>query len=92
MYFTSNSARKGGGLSLEANARLYILKYDIIHFDSVYDNTDTVVFSANSADYGGAVYVNDGTNSGGCASDSNTECFFQVLDIYNDIVLNKNSD
>ena len=82
MYFTNNSALRGGGLSLEANARFYILKYDVIRYSSVYDDTDTVVFMANIADYGGAVYVDDGTNSGGCTNDSNIECFFQVLRIY----------
>ena len=74
--FTKNTAKFGGGLSLEANAKLYILKYD------EHINTDTAIFTANSADYGGAVYVDDDTNSGTCASEPKTECFFQVLAIY----------
>ena len=39
------------------------------------------IFTANSAHtYGGAVYVDDDSNSGSmCTSDSKAECFFQVL-------------
>ena len=60
---------------LEANAKLYVLKYD--QYSS--DDRNTTTFTANNADYGGAVYVDDDTNSGACASDTKTECFFQVL-------------
>ena len=63
MNFT---AKKGGGLSLEASAKLYILKYDGI-FDYEYYDTNPTTFIANKADYGGAVYVDDDTNSGTCA-------------------------
>ena len=47
---------------------------------------NTTIFIANSADYGGAVYVADDTNSGTCASDTKTECFFQVLAIYSGVI------
>ena len=49
----------------------------------LYDDIDanTTIFTANKADYGGAVYVDD-TNSGTCASDPKTKCFFQVLAIH----------
>ena len=82
--FTKNKAKKGGGLSLEANAKLFILKYGTVYVQNDYDNTNTntVVFTANSANYGGAVYVDDVTNSGTCASDTNAECFFQVIAIH----------
>ena len=74
---TGNAAERGGGLSLEANAKLYILiqKYH-------YDSTNTVSFTTNSADYGGAIHVDDDTNSGTCANSTETECFFQVLALY----------
>ena len=81
--FTNNAAERGGGLSLEANAKLYVLKYDAI--DDYYyidTNVNTTIFTANKADYGGAVYVDDDTNSGTCVSDPKTECFFQVLAIH----------
>ena len=82
--FTKNLAKRGGGLSLEANAKLYVLKHDnistLLHNSDGY-NTNTTIFTANRADYGGAVYVDD-TNSGTCASEPKTECFFQVLAIH----------
>ena len=89
--FTSNAAKRGGGLSLEANAKLYILKHDKIALKYLTCDTNTTVFIANSADYGGAVYVDDDSISGTCAIDSKTECFFQVLALYdeNDNVLRK---
>ena len=81
---TGNSAERGGGLSLEANAKLYILKYNyFLYYDNYYaDNFYTTTFTANSADYGGAIHVDDNTNSGTCASSAETECFFQVLALY----------
>ena len=72
--FTKNVAERGGGLSLEANTKLNVLKYAKI-------SSNTTIFTANKADYGGAVYVDD-TNSGTCASDLKTECFFQVFAVY----------
>ena len=45
----------------------------------MYERSYTMMFTANSADYGGAVYIDDDTYSGTCAGDPKTECFFQVL-------------
>ena len=70
-----NAAERGGGLSLEANAKLFILKYD-------HNDFSTTTFTTNSADYGGAIHVDDNTNSGTCTSSTETECFFQVLALY----------
>ena len=82
IYFTKNVAKFGGGLSLEANAKLYILKHSKVDVGlNNYLDTNATIFTANSAEYGGAVYVDDDTNSG-CASDTKTECFFQVLAMY----------
>ena len=75
--FTRNTAKRGSGLSLETNAKLYVLKY-------VATSTNTAIFTANEADYGGAVYVDDDTNSGTCASEPKIECFFQVLAIHSE--------
>ena len=79
--FIKNTSEKGGGLSLEANTKLYILKYNwiLLTLDYVTD-TNTIIFTTNRADYGGAVYVDDDTNSGTtCSSEPKSECFFQVL-------------
>ena len=72
--FSNNTAERGGGLSLEANA-----KFNVIKPDTYQDVNFTMKFVLNTAQYGGAVYVEDGTNSGICASNSRSECFFQVL-------------
>ena len=78
---TGNEAERGGGLSLEANAKLNFQKYNYYYIDD--DNDfNTATFTANSADYGGAIHVDDDTNSGTCASNTETECFFQVLAHY----------
>ena len=81
IIFTRNAAEKGGGLALEANAKFYILKYDILLIWNALD-ANTTAFTANMADYGGAVYVEDDTNCGTCNSDTVTECFLQVLALH----------
>ena len=45
MNFINNTAKKGGGLSLEANAMLYILKYDSIEYypDQNYYQSITII-------------------------------------------------
>ena len=83
LKFIENTAEKvGGGMNLEVNTKVNILNV------SKYDSSDaqyTFEFIANSADYGGAVYVADDTNSATCMStsymaySSSTECFFQTL-------------
>ena len=79
--FTTNEANMGGGLSLEANAKLYVLKYDNT-VDVCTTTLSTMVFIANNANYGGAIYVDDDSNSGTCTSNSKIECFFQVLAVH----------
>ena len=55
----------------------------MILYNYTHDNDlNTTTFSANSADYGGAIHVDDDTNSGTCASSTETECFFQILALH----------
>ena len=68
----NRAGKSGGGLHLQVNPKLYILKT----FGSP-QKYDTVIFSGNHANYGGAVYVADDTNSGACSPDN--ECFIQTL-------------
>ena len=96
LMFMNNSASRGGGLSLESNSKLYVLKEIELSFDNNTRNitppenitADTVQFTSNSAVYGGAIFVNDNTDSGTCTSTSSevtshrTECFFQVLALH----------
>ena len=80
LSFTENNAKLGGALNLEMNSKLYGLEAFFFQF--------RVIFDSNTAEYGGAVYVSDGTNSGSCINSSvtihstQTECFLQRL--YND--------
>ena len=80
VHFSRNLAKKGGGLCLEVNAKLYVLK-PYSSKRSLY----ALQFTSNMAEYGGAVYVADDTNAVTCASTSyqthytSTECFMQTL-------------
>ena len=77
--YISNNAQMGGALAFEMNSKLYG------------SGTYEFIFKFNSAVYGGAVYINDYTNSGTCASTSyltysaQTECFIQPL-VHNNIL------
>ena len=83
LHFTANNASAGGGICLEMTAKLYVLR---LAYRGCYHNEHAVLFSTNSAYYGGAVYVSDETNSGVCDSSYGiystlTECFIQSLAI-----------
>ena len=73
---------------MESNSKLYVLKHGP-HLNG-WTNTDSnvTIFLENTADYGGAVYVDDDTNSGTYASVPKTECFFQVLATHAEILPN----
>ena len=87
VYINDNVAEKGGGICLERNTNLYILKFD----DS--DKRNAFLgygfhFMANTADYGGAVYIADETNVETCDSNyhyannaNSSECFIQVISL-----------
>ena len=87
VYFIENCARKGGGVFLEASSKLYILKKTS---GSPSIQFLTLIFTENMADYGGAVYVADDTNSGMCVSipysvhSTSTECFLQSLSLHSE--------
>ena len=85
LYLTNNEAERGGGLCLEMNTKLYILK-SIPHDEPF----PIVTFTGNSADYGGTIYVSDDSNLGMCNPSFSSlykakECFFQMLAIYSSI-------
>ena len=80
----SNSAEFGGGMYLEVNSKLYVLKKGTICSGLCSYSVNTglyyVNFTGNHANYGGAVYVDDETNSGSCSLGN--ECFIQILALY----------
>ena len=77
LEITNNSAKRGGGILLQANAKIYVFKTDTFQ-----DVNSTVYLISNTATYGGAVYVDDSTNFGTCVADSTSECFFQVMALH----------
>ena len=94
-YLTGNHAKKGGGMSLEGSAKIYLLKTEPDRECSLFSytlpgcNPLTLQLNHNTADYGGAVYIADDTNFATCYatpfSDKTTtsnECFIQGLGLY----------
>ena len=79
LQVTNNSAELGGGIYLEVNPKLYILKNTLKNF---YGFSYLMTLTGNHANYGGALYVSDDTNSGACSPD--IECFIQTLALYQD--------
>ena len=83
LTFINNMASKGGGIYLEANAKLYIIKKGLKYTHQI--QTYAMNFIQNYADFGGAIYVDDNLNSAACNRPHNvthsdaSECFFQVL-------------
>ena len=84
LHFTGNKASNGGGVYLEANAKLYVIKEGTTRGNP--KHSSSIFFVDNSADSnGGAVYVADETNTATCDSSLEsihsdvTECFVQVL-------------
>ena len=76
-YIISNSAERGGGVCFEISSKIYIMS----------DTNYSVYFIDNIADYGGALFVNDSTNTGTCTDAhhltavevSESNCFFQQV-------------
>ena len=94
IYFVGNHAKFGGGVCLELNSKLYVVKtrpecLRALECNKQIDTWCKVEFSENSADHGGALFVNDTTNSGTCyatafrgITTTSTECFFQNLGLH----------
>ena len=76
LQVTNNSAELGGGIYLEVNPKLYILK----NTAELYGFSYLMTLTGNHANYGGALYVSDDTNSGACSPD--IECFIQTLALH----------
>ena len=80
LTFISNSAKiSGGAIFLSTNTKLYSLL--------IASSVHQVYFVKNSAQYGGALYIEDQTNFEQCNSTrmsatSSSECFFQTLALF----------
>ena len=91
VLFLSNKAMKGGAAALSEGSKIYLQKTAKEQYNELLSMNLT--FSANTADYGGAVYVNDFTNTGVLCKQSSrdpiqvvttAECFIQTLRLYYD--------
>ena len=88
MRISENIAMRGGGIYVELTTKFYILEYQPNYSESN-QIRNSVLFEANFALYGGALYVADETTAGTCKSTSpfiysfKTECFIQSLMLYN---------
>ena len=81
LHIVGNHAVHGGGIYLNANAKFYITKDQ-----SVGDvHNRKTIFVNNSAEWGGAVFIADGTDSEICSAGkfgSQSECAVQVLSFF----------
>ena len=75
LQIINNNAELGGGMYLEVNSKINVLKESPNVYKIYY-----LTFKGNHANYGGAVYVADETNSGTCLFGH--ECFIQRLALY----------
>ena len=85
LQFINNRAENGSGLYLEVNAKLNVLKSQRSHNENEY----ILIFRDNHANYGGAIYVADDTNSGACLPDY--ECFIQIWALHHVVHNNLNT-
>ena len=100
-YIGGNHAKRGGGMYLESGAKVYLLKSEVECPQEcvcgICRSWIALHLYNNTADYGGAVYVDDDTNSGTCYvtpfSDETTiysECFIQGISLYKKYFCNPN--
>ena len=75
LQLINNNAKLGGGMYLELNSKLHVLKV-APNLESIY----CLTFMGNNAYYGGAVYVADHTNTDSCTRDN--QCFIQTFELY----------
>ena len=93
LNITENKAIAGGAIFLEANSKLTLLKDYIFEATT---NRSAVNFVGNSARYGGAVYVDDASNTESCLSNpfnttsSKSECFLNVVSTQTVVTVNTN--
>ena len=86
-------AKQGGALFLEANSKVTLLKDYIFETEM---NISALNFIGNRAVLGGAIYVDDESNSGACASNPfernsiKSECFIRVVATHTILTANTN--
>ena len=82
----TNTAKEGGGIYFEGNSKLYISKERSV--SSHINEYRKTQFINNTTNYGGAIYIADGTDSGTssmsseCVHSAAAECTLQVLALH----------
>ena len=96
-YIGGNHAKRGGGMYLESGAKVYLLKSEVECLYGICQSWIVLHLYNNTADYGGAVYVNDDTNSGTCYATPFSykttifsECFIQGISLYQEYFCDAN--
>ena len=88
-----NTAKKGGGIHLEGNSKITIMKDFVFETDI---ESSALNFIGNLAHYGGAIYIDDATNSGSCESNPfevkllKSECFIRIVSTQTIVTINTN--
>jgi len=96
LQYQANLAKRGGGVCFEEYSKLYIVKHQAEYLQGS-EGGPRVEFTGNSADYGGAMYISDDTNTDTCSSKSfvasskTNECFLQTLANHSSISPNLNT-
>ena len=75
LHLENNNADRGGGIYLTGSSNINLLRY--VNDDNIYA---ALTFTGNHATTGGALLVDDDSNSGACTTGtSRAECFIQSL-------------
>ena len=82
----------GGGLFLEMDTKVYILKSKINTSKPMTAHQKLISFSLNSAQYGGAIYVSDNGICSVSMESTVNECFVQALVMYAQVSADFDSD
>ena len=90
LHFDSNKAMIGGGLFLEMDTKIYILKVNTSKLMT--GHQIFILFSLNSAQYGGAIYVSDNGMCSLSTTSTVNECFIQTLAMYGPMSADIDSD
>ena len=85
LHFDSNQAMNGGGLFLEMDSQIHILKSKVNPMTiskPITGHQRFISFTLNSAQYGGAIYVSDNGMCSVFNKSTVNECFIQTLAMY----------
>ena len=94
LHIDSNKAMIGGGIFLEMDTKIYILKsiFKVNTSKLMTGHQRIISFSLNSAQYGGAIYMSDNGMCSLSTKSTVNECFIQTLAMYGPMSADIDSD